>query len=503
MPVMRKRATTNLVLIATLLTPGLIFAQTKAVVITCTGMIDDGLYRSIRRRTDAAIQAGARYLIYEIGTYGGLAEAADSISKYLILEAAKKARTVAYVSTEAISAGAMIAVSCQDVVMRAHTTIGDCAPIALGQKLEGVEREKTESFIRATFDRAAKANGYPAALLRAMVTMEVEVYRVRNKLTGADEFFESHQLPKDADRYDLGSVELVDPNDRILTLDADSAYRYGLARAVVDDINGVAAFLEQRDGVVLGRPLPVLETNWSEEMVRLLNHPVVSGLLLTIALIAIYVELSTPGIGLPGLVAVICLAIWAGSKYLTGLANWVEVVLVVTGVVLLLLELFVLPGFGIAGIAGIICLIAGLFGMLVRNPPDRIPWPEGPLGWQVFMQGATGLLIGVLGFALFVALAARYLPRWRILSGLVLAPTVQTGPQVQQSEALTGQLQLGDVGVVESTLRPAGKARFGRMLVDCMAYGQFITPGTKVRITQITGNTILVEPIREDHATNV
>lgn len=131
----------------------------KAAVIICKGMIDDGLYKSIQRRTQIALDTDVEYIVYEISTYGGLLQSADDISKYFILDIGKKAHTVAYVTTEAISAGAMISVSCRDIIMRENTTIGDCAPIAIGTKLEGVEREKTESFTRAAFSRAAEANG--------------------------------------------------------------------------------------------------------------------------------------------------------------------------------------------------------------------------------------------------------------------------------------------------------------------------------------------------------
>jgi membrane-bound serine protease (ClpP class) len=139
-----------------------------AAVIVCKGMIDDGLFKSIQRRTQMALDEGVEYLIYEIQTYGGLVQSADDISKYFILDIGKKAHTVAYVTTEAISAGAMISVSCQDIIMLENTKIGDCAPITLGGKLEGVEREKTESFIRTIFVAAAEANSYPAAMLKAM-----------------------------------------------------------------------------------------------------------------------------------------------------------------------------------------------------------------------------------------------------------------------------------------------------------------------------------------------
>ena len=208
----------------------------QAAVIVCKGTIDDGLYKSIKRRTEIALKGGVDYLIYEIETYGGEVKAADDISKYFILDVAKRAHTVAYVNTEAISAGAMISVSCNDIIMRENTTIGDCAPITLGGKLEGVEREKIESFVRATFARAAEANKYPMALLKAMVTVGTEVYRVKNTKTGQWEYFETEQLPKDARAYDLKNKELVVTNKELLTLTASKALEYGIARAVVKDV---------------------------------------------------------------------------------------------------------------------------------------------------------------------------------------------------------------------------------------------------------------------------
>lgn len=108
--------------------PQLAGSSVKVYVIPCKDMIDEGLYESIKRRTQIALDDGAKYLIYEIGTYGGLLKSADEIAKYFILDVGKKARTVAYVTSEAISAGALISVSCQDIVMLENTTIGDCAP---------------------------------------------------------------------------------------------------------------------------------------------------------------------------------------------------------------------------------------------------------------------------------------------------------------------------------------------------------------------------------------
>jgi membrane-bound serine protease (ClpP class) len=478
----------------------------KVAVIVCKGMIDDGLFESIKRRTQIARDKGAEYLFYEIQTYGGLVSSADEISKYLVLDVGKKARTVAYITTEAISAGAMISVSCQDIIMLENTKIGDCAPITLmpSQKLEDVEREKAESFIRVIFDMAAEANGYPRALLRAMVTMQIEVYRVKNIQTGEDEFFERDELPKDPNKYDLDNKELAVRDDQLLTLIASDAFEYGIARAVVKDLGGALDFLAKRDGVTFADEPIVLKTLWSEEMVRWLNSPAVMAVLVMLAMLGVYIEFNTPGVGLPGLVAAICFAIIIGSKYLHGLANWVEVAVLVAGVLLLMVEIFLLPGFGIFGFSGIVCIFAGLFGMLIKNAPDEIPWPQDAIAWNDFTWGVMGLAGGFTGFVVLAWVLAKYLPRMQFLSGLLLLPTAaKLGSEFEVSmttlpESKTIGVNVGEPGEVVSRLRPTGKAKFGDAIVDVVAEGEFLEVGTAVEIIEIHGNRVVVKAVERD-----
>jgi membrane-bound serine protease (ClpP class) len=468
-------------------------------------MIDEGLAKSIERRTAIALAEEADYLIYEIDTYGGMVQSAVDISDELMIELGKEAHTVAYVNTKALSAGAMISVSCRDIVMRDNATLGDCAPVMLGGKLEGVEREKVESFIRdGIFARAAETNGYPAAVLKAMVTMQREVYRVKNleksQAEGEDvyEFFDGDALPKDPNKYDLDNKVLEVTSDELVTLTASKALEWGVARAVVRDRDGVLEFLAKRDGVTFEPPV-VLQTSWSEEMVRKINHPAVIGVLFMIALLGVYVELNTPGLGLPGLVAVICFAVMIGSKYLVGMANWVEVALFIVGIILLMVEFFVLPGFGIAGFSGIMCILVGLFGMLIKNPPGRLPWPDGPENWDLFIGGVLGLSFGFFGFVVLAWLLTKYVPKLQFLSGLILVPTAaKQGTEMEVSmtvppESETAGLKVGDVGEVVSTLRPTGKAEFGDAVVDVVAEAEFLDRGTKVEIIEIHGNRVVVK----------
>ncbi len=476
----------------------------KAAVIICEDMVDRGLYESIERRTQIALDEGIEYLIYEIDTFGGDLLAAYNIWEYLMHEINPQAKTVAYVSKKAISAGALISVACEDIIMKDKTRIGDCAPIMLGGKLEGTEREKIETDTRTAFGNSAEANNYPVLLLKAMVTQRREVYRVKNTDSGEYEFFEGHELPKDPNKYDVENKKRIVSGEELLTLTASEAFEYGVARAVVKSRGGALRFLAKRDGVTFSEPPMVLRTNWSEEMVRWLNSPAVMAALIMLALLGVYIEFNTPGVGLPGLVAVICFAIIIGSKYLIGLANWVEVALFFVGVLLLMVEIFILPGFGIAGFLGITCILAGLFGMLIKNPPDTLPWPETPVDWQIFTRGVLGLSLGFVGFVVLAWLLAKYLPKLQFLSGLILVPTgAKQGTEFEVSmtlppESKTVSVNIGDLGEVISTLRPTGKAEFSDAIVDVVAEAEFLDKGTNVEIIEIHGNRVVVKKQRTD-----
>jgi len=477
-----------------------------AVRIPCTGMIDEGLFESIRRRTEEAISLGADYLIFDIDTYGGLVVAADQISDFFILDLNKRVHTVAYVSKRAISAGALISVACEDIIMLEHTTIGDCAPIMIGTSVEGVEREKMESPIRAAFSRSAEANGYPDALLQAMVSQHLEVWQVRNNRTGQWEFFETDDLPTDEEAYDVQGKQRVVKEGELLTLTASQAKDYGIARAVVKDYDEVLAFLAERDGVRFSPERITLRTSWSEDMVRWLNSPAVLSVLVLVAMLGLYMEFNTPGVGLPGAVALAAIAVIVGSKYLVDLANWIEVAIFVLGIVLLMVELLLLPGFGVAGVTGILCILVGLFGMLVRNAPGELPWPKDAIAWNELASQLTGVAVGLLVFVVIAVLFARYMPHVPLFRGLILPPVAKPGPApaavTASPEEPAAPVTTGERGRAVSPLRPVGQARFGTRVVDVVAQGEFVAVGAPVRIVEVHGNRVVViyDPGQEDTA---
>ncbi|MBN1437009.1 MAG: hypothetical protein JW936_08030 [Sedimentisphaerales bacterium] len=475
----------------------------QAVVITVDGMIDDGLYESIKRRTEEAIDNGATYIIYQIDTYGGALIAAFEICNYLMLDVSPRVHTVAYVPTKAISAGVMISVACNDIVMKRGTTMGDCAPIsATGQAIEGVEREKIESPTRALFRNAAEANGYPSALCEAFVTIGHQVYQVRNLQTHQYEYFESDDLPTDPCAYDLANQKLIVDDDELLTVKATEALELGLCRVILDEPIGtyseILAFFENRDNVVFAGPPTVLRPNWSEQMVRFLTSPIVAGLLTLVALLGIYAELNSPGLGLPGAVAVAALAILFGSKFMIGLANWWEIALFVIGIVLLLIEIFVIPGFGIAGISGLILILFSLVAMMIPNSPSEWPIPQTPFDWELFQENLIYTMLGIFAFFICAYFLGKYFPRLPIANRLVLvAPqkTIAVPPIKTIAPAPELPVKIGDVGVTLSQLRPAGKAKFGKIRLDVVTQGNLVENNQQIKVVAIDGNSIVVKEI--------
>ena len=153
----------------------------------------------------------------------------------------------------------------------------------------------------------------------------------------------------------------------------------------------------------------------------------------------------------------------------------------------------------IAGFAGIICIFAGLFGMLIKNPPDKLPWPQDAIAWSDFTWGIVGLSLGFAGSITLVWLLSKYLPRIQFLSGLILAPAMprQSGEiplsMTTPPESKTLSVKMGDAGEVISILRPTGKAIFGDAIIDVVAEADFLDKGTKVEIIEIHGNRVVVK----------
>jgi membrane-bound serine protease (ClpP class) len=220
---------------------------------------------------------------------------------------------------------------------------------------------------------------------------------------------------------------------------------------------------------------------WAETFVRFITDPIVASLLMSLGLLGIMVEIRTPGFGVPGAVGLVSLALFFWGHWIVRLAGWEELLLILAGVILLGLEVFVIPGFGIAGVAGTAALVAGLAMALVGAgaAPAAI---VGALG-----RVALAILIGLAGKLLLL----RLLPRLPFGRELVLTTEMQA-EQGYASAPAGDRSRLGQSGTALSPLRPAGIAELGGARVDVVSEGAFIEAGSGIEVSRVEGNRIVV-----------
>jgi len=246
--------------------------------------------------------------------------------------------------------------------------------------------------------------------------------------------------------------------------------------------------------------LTVLEDNWSEKLAAFIASPAVTTILTFLMLILAFSEMKMPGFGICGGLALVCLLLLFFGHYLVGLANWWEIIIFVLGIVLILAEIFVIPGFGIAGILGFAALLVGGLAMLVPNLPDEMPIPDSQWAWEVFQQGLLSISLAFIASVVGMIVIAHYLPRLPWAGRLTLKPASSAAgpPQPQSSESM--KIRPGQVGITESTLRPVGQVRFGEALVDASSETGMIASGINVRVLKNDGNRIIVEEVENDSA---
>jgi membrane-bound serine protease (ClpP class) len=423
-------------------------------------------------------------IVAEMNTFGGRVDSALEMVESLI--SIKQARTIAFVSDKAISAGALIALACNQLVMKQHTTIGDCAPITYSKEGPKMMGEKFQSPLRAKFRTLAKRNGYPPVLAESMVSADMEIYRVnidgQTKYLDAREYEDLPQQRKDR----ITEKKTIVAKGELLTMDDGEAHELGFSSMSVESIEEMLAQMN-----VTGYTLTRIDETWSEDLVTLMGK--ISPILMLIGLGALYVEIKSPGFGVPGIVGILCLALVFFNQYLVGLADHTELLILVTGIILLGFEMFVIPGFGIAGIAGIICITAGLL-LGFQNfviPDPKLPWQK-----EILVDNLLKVMSSVVGAFLVALFVIRYvLPRIsKTVHGPYLATTLADA-RFDLPAAETA-IQAGQTGTAITLLRPSGKAKIDGEVYDVVSQGEFVPKGSRIRVLKIKGTRIIV--VRED-----
>ena len=451
----------------------------KAFVIPIAGEVDPGMAAFLTRAIrDADSQPGDIYVL-EMDTFGGRVDSALEMVDVLL--DTQGVRTIAYVKKKAISAGALIALACNDLVMRAHTTIGDCAPITYSSEGPRMMGEKFQSPLRAKFRTLARRNGYPEVLAESMVSADMEVYQVEmdGKISYLDDQALADLSPEQ--KKSIVSQKTVVAKGELLTMDDEEALQFGFSRMTAPTIKEMLAEMT-------GGPYEIvrIERNWSERLGTVISG--IAPLLMIIGLAALYIELKVPGFGIFGIVGIVCLGLVFLNQYLVGLADYTDLLLIITGIVLLGVELFVLPGFGLTGIAGLISIGVGLVlsfqNFVLPNP--SMPWEQ-----ELLTRNIIQVLVSFITAFVTAMVAIRYLlPRLgTVIEGPYLGATLAKSRAVSDQ---TATLSIGSIGTALSTLRPAGKGLFAGEIYDIITDGEYIDKGASVIVQEIKGNRIIV-----------
>ena len=429
--------------LALLATSGLaIPAQAPTVYrIPVSGVVENGLAPYVARSIREAEASGAAAVFLDIDTPGGRIDAAERIA-----DAVRAARVPVYgfVNPRAYSAGALIAISTNGIYMRPGAVIGAATPVD-GQGTKA--SEKMVSAMRAEFRAMAEQRGLDPKLAEAMVDENVEIPGVVKK-------------------------------GQLLTLSTNEAVRLKFAKAVVAD---EAALLR-----AIGHPgaqVVTTEPNWAESIVRFLTNPLVAPLLLSIGILGLVFEIKTGAFGIGGLLSLVSLGLFFGSSFILGLAGWEEVLLLGLGAIALAVEVFVLPGFGVAGVVGALAIVASMVLAMMGAHPSA---------------GDTAQALAVLGVSLFITIAViyawlRHLPNSGRFSGLLLRGAVHKSQGFVSSPS-RGDL-IGQDGVAVTDLRPSGTARVGGERLDVVTEGEYVPQGSRVQVVQSDGYRHVVRAV--------
>lgn len=409
------------------------------------GVIDLGLAPYVQRVLEEAAAARAAAVVLEINTFGGRVDAAVQIRDALLNT---RMRTIAFVNKRAISAGALIGLAAQQIVMGSGGTIGAATPVQMGQPGSAAlpVEEKTVSYVRKEFRATAESRQRPALVAEAMVDADVAI---------------------------PGLVE----KGKLLTLTTDEALQHKIADFRADTLEQAL----QQVGLG-GAEVRALAPNWAEQVVRFLTHPMVSSLLVSVALFGILIELRTPGFGIPGILGVTSLGLFLWGHWLVQLAGWEEVLLVLAGVALLALEIFVIPGFGIAGTLGLLAILAGLVLSMVGAGNTA----------QLVMLVAARVVFALL-FAIGASLLLlRFMTRLPVGRRLILESGLPAGQGYASAPEGDARL-LARQGRAWSMLRPAGIAEIDGRRVDVVSEGELIEAGEPIEVIRVDGNRVVVK----------
>lgn len=404
------------------------------------------VWRSTKLALEEAVEKQADLVLIEMSTYGGMLESADSI-RTKILES--PIPVYIFINHNAASAGALIAIACDSIYMTPGSTIG--AATVVDQSGQVVP-DKYQSYMRAMMRSTAQAKGRDPNIAQAMVDPRIRIEGI----------------------IDSGSV---------LTFTASEAFTHNFCEGIAENYKGALKLAGITDYEIIEQKLKPMD-----KVIGFLIHPIVSGLLIMIIIGGIYFELQTPGIGFPLGAAITAALFYFAPLYLEGLADHWEILLFIIGVVLIAVEIFALPGFGVAGISGIVLIIAGLTLSLL----DNVGLDFRPVGFSSIISAFFLVIISIfMAIVLSYLLTRSLFTQNKLFGTLALDTTMVTTDGYTSSDRHYREM-IGQTGIAHTILRPSGKVRIGNDVFDATALSGYIDKGEKIVVVKYETTQLFV-----------
>lgn len=408
--------------------------------------ISPGIARQVSKALGEATAQKADLVMVRMNTYGGLVDAADSIRTSFLNS---RIPVIVFIDNNAASAGALISIACEKIYMRKGASIG--AATVVTEKAEALP-DKYQSYMRSMMRSTAEARGRDPRIAEAMVDPRI-------------------------------AIEGVNDSGKVLTLTSTEALKLNFCNGIAESEQEALAL----EGITNYK---IISYNPSliDRMIGWLMHPAISGVLILLMLGGLYYELQQPGIGFPLVIAVLAAVMYFAPLYLDGLAaNW-EILVSIIGILLIAAEIFVIPGFGIAGISGLVLLLFGLISSLLRN--DGLDF-SGVSTLALSTSIAT-VLLGMAGALVLFLLSSKVIASSPMFKKMVLDTQLSSGSGYSSAISLP---EIGTRGQTASLLRPSGKVKINDHMYTASCESGFVEMDVEVEIVSIIGGNLIVRPV--------
>ena len=405
---------------------------TKVLVFNINGEIDGSSLALVKKAYETAEKEQVQAVVMQLDTFGGAVDAATKMRDIVL---SSSVETICLVKHRAWSAGALLAISHNKIVMTDSASMGAAEPIPT--------TEKTVSALKAELAATAAKTGRNHKIAEAMVDKS------------------------------LGYKEYAKPG-QILSLTQEQAIKEGMADVQANDLNEAMQKLNITDPEYIH-----VEQTFRETLLGWLTNPFVKSLLITAIILGIFTEIKTAGTGVPGIIAVVAGVVVFGADIIGQSGNFLPVLVFILGVGLLVFEIFI-PGFGLIGVMGTLCIVASFF-LLLGGGAAALKWL------------ALSFVVAVAG----IYLLSKYLPHSSIYKRVVLKNTSgEMHPGSENKKEYT--YLLGKHGVALTVLRPAGKIKVDNQVFDALSYGDFIDIGKEILVDAVQGEKIYVNKLEGD-----